>query len=178
MNYEPHELTERLRKIRAVITDIDGVLTNGCVGYGLEEPVKFFNYRDGHWIKMALRENLIVGFLSGKKSLANARRAAELGVTFCYEDAKDKLATFSEILSQYQLSSSACLYLGDDVIDLPVLRRVGVAVTPADGLALMEDFIPVWRTSRRGGEGVLQEVIEAWLRANGRFDAALERYCR
>ena len=173
---EQQELDLKLKKIKAIITDIDGVLTNGCVGYGADDFIKFFNYRDGHWIKMAMREGILVGFLSGRQSRANAKRAAELGVSFCLEDIKDKRSGFLEVLEKYQLAPEECLYIGDDIIDLPVLLQVGVPVTPADGLEFFEQELPLWRTSRAGGCGVLQEVIERLLRVQGLWDKALARY--
>ena len=90
---------EQFKKIRAVISDIDGVLTDGTVGYGLEDFVKFFNYRDGHWLKMAKRHGYIVGLISGRSSAANRKRAGELGLDFCKEDIHNKQTAFEEILA-------------------------------------------------------------------------------
>ncbi|MBQ4315616.1 MAG: phenylphosphate carboxylase subunit delta, partial [Lentisphaeria bacterium] len=86
--------SEQFKKIKLVLTDIDGVLTDGRVGYGADDFIKFFNYKDGHWIRMAMRAGIMVGFLSGRKCLANERRSQELGVTFCLEDVKDKGPAF------------------------------------------------------------------------------------
>ena len=119
----------------------------------------------------------MVGFLSGRKCLANEKRAEELGITFCREDIKDKGPEFQKILEEYNLAPEECLYVGDDVIDVPVMLRAGISVTPADGIALLDEYVD-WRTERNGGYGVLYEVIERLLRESGKLDALLERYCR
>ena len=168
--------SEQFKKIKLILTDIDGVLTDGKVGYGADDFIKFFNYKDGHWIRMAMRAGIMVGFLSGRQSNANGRRAAELGVTFCREDIKDKGPEFKKILQDYSLLPEECLYIGDDVIDVPVMLHAGISVTPADGIALLDEFVD-WRTSRNGGCGVLYEVVERVLRESGKLDALLERYC-
>ena len=90
---------EAFRKIKAVVLDVDGVLTDGRAGYGAEEEIKFFHLRDGHWMRMALRTGLKVGLLSGRGSRANRRRAEELGLSFCYENCKDKLEGFERDLA-------------------------------------------------------------------------------
>ena len=166
---------EQFKKIKLIISDIDGVLTDGKVGYGAPDFIKFFNYKDGQWIRVALRAGLMVGLLSGRKSEANARRAAELNITFCKEDCIRKGDAFKEILEEYSLKSDECLYVGDDLIDVPVMRRVGIAVAPADGVAELDEFID-WRTSRRGGDGVLYEVISKLLAARGDLDRQLDYY--
>ena len=169
--------SEQFRKIKLVLTDVDGVLTDGRVGYGTDDLVKFFNYKDGHWIRMAMRAGLMVGFLSGRKSPANSRFAAELGITFCREDIKNKGPEFQSILEEYSLQPEECLYVGDDVMDVPVMLQSGISVAPADGIALLDSYVN-WRTNRRGGEGVLYEVIERLLRESGKLDELLIRYCR
>ena len=125
---------EKARLIKAVILDIDGVLTDGRVGYGGPELIKFFHYRDGHWLKLAMRAGIMVGLLSGRGSPANRERAAELGITFVRENIHDKLEEFEKLLVEYQLKPEECLYMGDDVIDMPVLSRVGIPVAVADGV--------------------------------------------
>ena len=98
---------EQFKKIRAIISDIDGVLTDCRTGYGAPDFIKFFNYRDGHWLKMAKRQGYIVGFISGRSSEANRVRAKELDVDFCKEDIHEKLAAFEEILAEYNLVIAA-----------------------------------------------------------------------
>ena len=84
--------SDKLRKIKAVVLDVDGVLTDGRAGFGGENEIKFFHLRDGHWMKLAIRAGLKVGLLSGRGAKANRQRAGELGLSFCYENCKDKLS--------------------------------------------------------------------------------------
>ena len=124
---------------------------------------------------MAMRSGLMVGFLSGRKSNANAQRAAELGVTFCKEDIINKGEEFKNILKEYGVAPEECLYIGDDVIDIPVMRKVGIAVAPADAVSSVVEYVD-WQTIRCGGNGVLYEVIERLLAERGELDQALARY--
>ncbi|MCQ2379617.1 MAG: HAD hydrolase family protein [Victivallaceae bacterium] len=167
--------TEQYAKIKAIITDVDGVLTDCRVGYGLDELVKFFHYRDGHWIKLALRAGLIVGWLSGKSSKANRDRAAELGITFLEENVHRKIDGFGQILERYNLSADECLYIGDDLIDMPVMRRAGIAVAVADAIPELDEVAHM-RTKAIGGHGAVCEVIRELLIAQGKYEAVTERY--
>ncbi|MBE6368488.1 MAG: HAD-IIIA family hydrolase [Lentisphaerae bacterium] len=168
---------ERWQKIRAVVLDIDGILTDGRIGYGTGSPeeIKFFNVRDGHGIKLAMRSGLLVGVLSGRKSAANARRAEELGLSFVYENKKDKLTAFNELLQEYDLQADECLYMGDDTIDLPVMRLAGIAVTVADAMPYM-DTAADFRTERCAGQGAVREVIDLLLMRSGKWAEVMKRY--
>ena len=167
--------SEKFKKIRAVISDIDGVLTNGTVGYGAPDFIKFFNYRDGHWLKMAKRHGYIVGLISGRSSEANRRRAGELGLDFCKEDIINKITAFEEVLAEYDLKPEECLYVGDDIIDAPVMSRVGIAIAVADAVPALDEFAH-WRLKTPGGHGVFVEILERLFRESGIWDEVLERY--
>lgn len=169
--------SEAFRKIKAVVLDVDGVLTDGRAGYGAEEEIKFFHLRDGHWMRMALRTGLKVGILSGRGSRANRRRAEELGLSFCYENCKDKLEGFERLLAEHSLRAEECLYIGDDVIDMPVMRRAGVAVAVADGVPELDE-VTDFRTRTPGGHGAVCEVMRRLMMEQGTLDAQLERYRR
>ena len=166
---------DRIEKIKAIVLDIDGVLTDGRVGYDGEREIKFFNTRDGHGIKMAMRAGLKVGLLSGRSCEANRRRAAELGLSFCVEKCLNKRDGFLEILAQQQLAADECLYVGDDVVDIPPMRLAGIAVAVADGEEVL-DRVADFRTRRAGGHGAVREVINWLLAEQGKLDAVLERY--
>ena len=168
---------EKLRKIRAVVLDIDGVLTDGRVGYDGEKKIKFFNYRDGHWIKLALRAGLLVGALSGARADANAQRARELGLSFLYEGVKDKLSGFEQLLAEFKLAPEECLYMGDDAVDMPPMRRAGVAVAVQDAIPELDE-VAEWRTVTPGGHGAVREVMHELLAAQGKLDKVLEVYRR
>ena len=168
---------EKAGRVKAVILDVDGVLTDGRVGYGGPELIKFFHYRDGHWLKLAVRAGLIVGLLSGRSSRANRERAAELGLSFVREDVHDKLEEFEKLLREYGLKPEECLYMGDDVMDMPPMRRAGVAVAVADAVPELDE-VADWRTRLGGGHGAVCEAIRELLTAQGKLDGLLERYRR
>ena len=167
--------SERFKAIRAIISDIDGVLTDGRVGYGAPEFIKFFNYRDGHWLKLAKRHGYITGLISGRSSLANRMRARELNMDFCKEDIPDKRTAFEEILKEYALTPEQCLYVGDDLVDAPILSRVGISIAVADAVPALDEFID-WRLKTPGGHGVFVEILERLFRESGIWDQVLERY--
>ena len=169
--------SETFKRIRAVVLDVDGVLTDGRAGYGAAEGIKFFNMRDGHWMKLAMRAGLKVGLLSGRGSEANRKRAAELGLSFIYENCKDKLEGFERLLAEHGLRPEECLYIGDDVIDLPVLRRAGVAVAVADAVPELDEAAD-FRTQLPGGHGAVYEAIRRLLIEQEKLDSVMERYRR
>ncbi|OGV69150.1 MAG: hypothetical protein A3K19_15495 [Lentisphaerae bacterium RIFOXYB12_FULL_65_16] len=165
-------------RVRAVVLDVDGVMTDGRVGYGGgQDEVKFFDVRDGHAIKMLRRAGIRVGMLSGRSSPANRRCAEELGLDFVLEGAKDKLAAFERLCLDQGLDPSECLYMGDDVVDLPVLRRAGVGVAVADAVEEVRESVE-WVTASRGGAGAVREVAVALLKRQGRWDELMSRYLR
>lgn len=168
---------DKLKQIRAVILDIDGVLTDGRVGFSGDnlEEIKFFDVKDGHAIRMLSRAGFKIGALTGRSSRINERRARELELDFLYQNAKVKLDKFMQLLEEQSLTAEQCLYIGDDVIDLPVMRRCAIGVAVADAtpetLALAD-----WVTTARGGRGAIREVVTELLKAQGLYEEALKRY--
>ncbi|MDD3117743.1 MAG: HAD-IIIA family hydrolase [Victivallales bacterium] len=161
--------------IKAIVLDIDGVLTDGHIGYAGPREIKFFHVRDGHGLKMAMRAGLKVGVLSGRSSEANRIRAKELGFDFMYEGKKDKRTAFGELLAEQGLQAEECLYMGDDVVDIPVLRQAGIAVTVADAPEIMDEFCQE-RTRARGGCGAVREIVELLLKKQNKWQQQMERY--
>lgn len=169
-------MNERIRKIRLLLLDVDGVMTDGRIIFdsnGVES--KFFNVKDGHGIKMVQRAGIEVGIISGRGSVVVSNRAAELGISLVYQKSLDKLAPYQEILKRTELTDDQVAFMGDDVIDIPVLRRVGFAAAPADAV---DDVFPyVHFTSRyRGGWGAVREVCDLLLREQGKWDEITSRY--
>lgn len=168
---------QKLTLIEAVVLDIDGVLTDGRIGYGgdSENEIKFFNVRDGHGIKLAMRAGLKVGILSGRRSKANAVRAKELGLSFVYEGCHNKREGFEKLCAEQNLDPSHVMYIGDDVVDIPPMRECGFAVSVGDGVAEL-DAVCDMRTKAFGGRGAVREAIETLLKGKGLWDALMERY--
>ncbi len=163
-------------KIKAVVLDIDGVLTDGRIGYGADSnEIKFFHVRDGLRIALALRAGLKVGILSGRQSAANRTRARELKLSFMVEGCLNKLDGWEQLLRQENLQPEECMYVGDDLIDLPPLRRCGLAVAVGDASPEVKsaaDFI----TPHSGGQGAVGDALEFLLKGQKRWDELLQRY--
>ncbi len=171
-------MDERLQSIRLLLLDVDGVMTDGRIIFdsnGVES--KFFNVKDGHGIKMVQRAGIEVGIISGRGSVVVSNRAAELGISLVYQKALDKLTPYQEILERTELTDAQVAFMGDDVIDIPVLRRVGFAVAPADAV---DDVFPYvhFTTRNRGGWGAVREVCDLLLRGQGKWDDITARYFR
>lgn len=169
-------LEDRLKKIRLVIFDVDGVLTDGRITFGgIDLEIKSFDVRDGHGIKIAMRCGLEVAFVTGRTSTVVARRAEDLGISKVYQGVWDKRPVMAELMNDLKLEADQVAVIGDDVVDIPLLRRAGVGFTvPEAPLEVLReaDFI----TRHRGGFGAAREMVEVILKAQGKWDGALERY--
>ena len=163
-------------KIRLLLFDVDGVLTDGRIllhADGTESKV--FDIKDGTAIVWALRLGLTVGFLSARTSIATSRRAAQLGVTLLHQGVSSKLETYEQIADELLLEDEQIAYMGDDILDLPVLARVGLSTAPADAAPDVLTRVH-WVSRRNGGAGAVRELIEMVLRAQGQWDAVLATY--
>lgn len=169
-------LSIRCSKIKAIILDVDGVLTNGQIGYRDDgNEIKFFHVRDGHGLKLAQRAGLKIGILSGRRSLANRIRFEELKLDFMYEAIKDKDEGFTRLLEEQALSAEECMYFGDDVVDARPMSRCGLAVAVGDAVAEL-DQVAHLRTRASGGNGAIREGIEFLLKEQGQWEKLMERY--
>ena len=170
-------LPGNISEIKAIVLDVDGVLTDGRIGYGGGSPreIKFFDVRDGQGIRLAMRAGLRVGILSGRKSQANRVRAKELGLSFLYEGCLDKLSGWETLLVEQGLKPEECMYIGDDIVDMPPMRRAGFPVAVADASPEL-DSVAVLRTRHSGGRGAVREAIEILLKGQGKWDSVLEKY--
>ena len=169
-------MDERLKKIRLLILDVDGVMTDGRIIFdsnGVES--KFFNVKDGHGIKMLQRSGIEIGIISGRESVVVTNRAIELGIHQVHQKSLDKLAPFRKILDATGFSEEETAFMGDDLIDIPVMRRVGFAAAPADAIAEVLPFAH-FVARNKGGWGAVREVCDLLLKAQGSWDAATSRY--
>lgn len=156
----PSYLADKARRIKLVVFDVDGVLTDGTLSYsGDGEHVKHFNVKDGVGIKLLQRFDVATAIISAKKSDALARRAADLGVTHFYPGTKDKWPCLEELLGQLDITPEQVCYVGDDVIDLKVMKKIGLPVAPSDGFWMVRQHA-AFVTSVPGGKGVAREVAD------------------
>ena len=166
-------LAERCRALKLILTDVDGVMTDGTVLLLPDgSEAKAFHVRDGLAIVLAHRAGLKTGILSGRSSQAVAVRAAELGMGLVRQGVSDKGSALREILAAEGLEAHEVAYIGDDVNDLPVMRAVALTAAPADApLEVRAEAFMVMEA--RGGKGCLREFIESILRARGDWDEVL-----
>lgn len=163
-------------RIKLVLFDVDGVLTDGTVVMHADgSESKGFHIRDGAGIVWAQRAGLAVGLLSARSSGATAHRAAQLAIRIVEQGVRSKLASYEQILADQQLDDGAVAYMGDDLLDLPVLSRVGLSAAPADAAPEVRDSVD-WVSTHGGGRGAAREFIELILRAQGRWDGVLREY--
>lgn len=166
-------LAERCRRLKLVLSDVDGVMTDGTVLLlpdGLD--AKAFNIRDGLGIVLAQRAGLKLGLISGRSSESVARRAAELRMAVVRQGVRDKGAELRAVLAELQLSPLEVAYIGDDVNDLPVITQVGLSAAPADAPFEVRNAA-FMVTEAAGGHGCLREFLEAILRARGDWERVL-----
>ena len=178
----------RARKIKLLLMDVDGVLTDGRIYYVPADTgsryrgtrpslieTKTFHSRDGLGLRFAHQAGLRTGILSGRESPVVEHRARELGIHFIRQGAREKLAPYREILEEAGLRDEQVCYVGDDLVDLPVLVRVGLAVGVGDGHPLLTQYVH-YVTRAPGGLGAVRETIELILSAQGKFQPVLDRY--
>ncbi len=169
-------LKEKALKIKAVVLDIDGVLTDGSIGYWQNsDEIKFFDVKDGLAISLALQNGIKVGILSGRSSKANKVRAGELRLSFFYEGEKDKGKGFDKILSEHNLEAFECMYIGDDIIDIPPIKRAGISVAVGDAVEELDTFCS-FRTKAIGGKGAVREAIVWLLKEKDLWENIVQRY--
>jgi len=173
---EKENLQTKLKRIRLLLLDVDGVLTDGRIILDdRDAETKFFYAQDGSGIKYLLRSGLKCAFISGRKSAAVSRRAEELGIEDCYQDAKDKMVAYEKILQKFGLKDEEAAYVADDLTDLPLLRRVGLSVAVADAAEEVKQA-SIYVTTRPGGRGAVREVTQLILKAQGKWQEILLRY--
>ncbi len=176
MKKADQDIIDRARKIKLLILDCDGVLTDGrIIMLPGSDETKAFDVKDGHGIVMAQRAGLRIAIISGRKSSAVRARAKELGVAHLYEMAWVKTEPYEKVLAEEGLADEEVCYVGDDVVDIPLMRRAGLGVAVADAVEETKQHSHIV-TERGGGRGAVREVIEFILRAQDKWDEAMARY--
>jgi len=167
---------EKAARVTLLLLDVDGVLTDGGIVYDAEgREIKAFHVRDGHGIKMIQGAGVEVGIITGRRSAIVEIRARELGIGLVRQRALDKVAAWREILGEKHLAPEQTAYVGDDIVDVPLMRAVGFAAAVADAephVAAVADYV----ASRPGGRGAVREIIEFLLHARGAWETAAAQY--
>lgn len=174
-NY-PLAVVKAAQKIRLVLLDVDGVLTDGKLHYGNSgEELKAFDIQDGLGIKLLQQAGIKVGIITGRSSTLLERRAKELSIDPLVQGREDKLTALNELLETMDISLDEIAFMGDDLPDLAVIRRVGLGITPANGnIQLVNQAL--WQTVKVGGNGAVREVAELILEAQGKLKPLIETY--
>lgn len=166
----------RAAQVKLMIFDVDGVLTDGSLYFGVQgEELKRFNVLDGQGIKMLQLAGIESAIISARQSEIVVKRASELGLRHLQQGVPDKVAAFERLMAQLELDVGACGYVGDDVIDLPILARVGFAASVANGHSEVRARVH-YVTQASGGNGAVRELCDFVLRAQAKYETAIARY--
>lgn len=170
------DILDKASQIKLLIFDVDGVLTDGSLFLGDDgQEYKAFHSRDGHGIKMLQRHGVRCAVITGRTSRVVEHRMLNLGIELVYQGQHDKLEGFADLLDRVQLSPQQVAYVGDDVVDLPVMRKVGLAIAVQDAHPWVLKHAH-WQTPRGGGRGAARDVCELLLEARGVLRQELESY--
>lgn len=166
------DVTRRARAVRLAIFDVDGVMTDGTIYIGARgEAFKAFNILDGHGVKMLQAAGIATAIISGRKSAAVAYRAKELAIRHVRQGVPDKVAAFERLRKKLEVEPEACAFMGDDVVDLEVMRRCGFAVAVPNAVEAVRRAAH-YVTQAPGGRGAVREFCELVIRARGQLAAA------
>jgi 3-deoxy-D-manno-octulosonate 8-phosphate phosphatase (KDO 8-P phosphatase) len=173
---EERELKEIAKGLKMLILDVDGVLTDGRIILDNDgNEFKSFHVRDGHGIKMLQRAGVRVAIITGRYSKVVERRARELGITEIYQRCHAKTVAFDHIIEKYGLSEKEAAYMGDDVVDIPVFKRVGMPIAVKDAEDSAKDHAAMI-TENPGGRGAVREVCDFLLKAKGLWESTTREY--
>jgi 3-deoxy-D-manno-octulosonate 8-phosphate phosphatase (KDO 8-P phosphatase) len=170
------ELKKIAQSIKLLILDVDGVLTDGSIildDRGNE--YKLFHVRDGHGIKMLMKTGVEVALITGRKSQVVRRRAEELGIREVFQKCHDKVAAYQDLLRRYSLDEGEVAYVGDDIVDGPVMNRVGLPIAVSDADPRVKKYA-LYVTKHRGGRGAVREVTDYILEAKGLWQGIIDEY--
>jgi 3-deoxy-D-manno-octulosonate 8-phosphate phosphatase (KDO 8-P phosphatase) len=172
------ELKQKIKKIKLVILDVDGVLTDGKIIYsGLKNDTKEFDVKDGFGVTLLHRAGIAAVILSARASKSIKRRALDMHLSAVYQNAYEKLKVYNKILKRFKLQNEQVCFMGDDLVDLPVLRRVGLSICTScsiDEIKKEADYV----TKNKGGSGAVREIADLILKTQGKWQKVTERYYR
>lgn len=170
------KLIEKINKIKLAIFDVDGVLTDGRIIFDAAgTETKCFDVKDGHGIKLLMRGRIDVAIITARESKVVFHRAQDLGIALVYQGVRDKKRALDDITAKTGIAPSEMAYMGDDIIDLPVLTRVGLSATVSDAVdevRAMADFV----ASKPGGRGAVRELVDLILKTQGKWDEVVRPY--
>lgn len=171
-----NEILTRAKKIKLLILDVDGVLSNGYIMIDDSgKELKQFHIHDGLGIVLLQQTGVHLAIISGRKSHLVAHRMQQLGITKVYQGYDNKITPYEELLKEYQLTHEQVAYVGDDLIDIPLLKRVGLAITVPNSMSLVKEYAH-HETDKVGGHGAVREVCEIIMEAQDTLKPTYQRY--
>ena len=166
----------KLAQIKLLLLDVDGVLTDGGITYSdTGEQIKTFNSKDGFGLRLLMDSGIRVGIITGRKSKALEHRCKNLGISLLFDGIKDKSKALDKIAAETKIKPDQMAFAGDDLIDLPVMKTVGVSFCVSDACKEVKDHSDII-TRLKGGHGAVREICETILKAQGLWDAILNKY--
>ncbi|BAW80988.1 3-deoxy-D-manno-octulosonate 8-phosphate phosphatase [Candidatus Nitrosoglobus terrae] len=176
MLHPTHDILDKALVIKLAIFDVDGVLTDGGLHFGSNgQEYKVFHARDGHGMKMLQHTGVRIGIITGRTSLVVDHRMKDLGIIDVYQGQQPKLPAYEHLLQKCKLQPHEIAYVGDDLVDLAIMQRVGLAITVQDAHPLVKQHAH-WITPNVGGRGAARDVCELIMEAQGTFKALLESH--
>jgi 3-deoxy-D-manno-octulosonate 8-phosphate phosphatase (KDO 8-P phosphatase) len=170
------ELADKIMAVKLVVFDVDGVLTDGRIIFSNSgEETKLFDVKDGHGIKILMRMGIDVAIITARESEVVRRRARDLGITHVFQGIKDKKKSLEELVKASGITPAEMAYMGDDIIDLPVLKRVAFSAAVADAVAEVIERVD-YVAQRPGGRGAARELAELILKVQGKWDEVMKLY--
>jgi 3-deoxy-D-manno-octulosonate 8-phosphate phosphatase (KDO 8-P phosphatase) len=170
------EVRERAAKVRLLILDVDGVLTDGRIIMDHKgREIKAFNVRDGHGLRLLREAGIEVAILTGRSSPVVQKRADDLGILWVRQGIHDKVGAYQEIARKMGITDDEACFIGDDLVDIPLLKRVGIPIVVGDGAPEAKRFAR-YVTQSSGGKGAVREVCDLLLQTQGKWEAVLRRY--
>ena len=171
-----NDILEKARGIELVIFDVDGVLTDGSLFLGDDgQEYKTFHSRDGHGMVMLMESGVKIAIITGRTSNVVRIRMESLGIEYLFQGHRDKLPPYEELKSELGVADERIAYVGDDVVDLPIMRRAGLAIAVQDAHPLVRQHAH-WQTPHGGGRGAARDVCEMIMEAQGSLQGMLEKY--
>jgi len=172
------QILRKAKQLKLLILDVDGVLTDGRLFFDKNgDEYKCFHARDGHGIKLLRQTGVEVAVISGRKSKSVALRMKNLGVEYVYQGHENKIAAFNEIIQSMGIKPEQAAHMGDDLLDLPIMVRVGLSIAVDDANDSVKDYAD-WCTKTQGGMGAVREVCDFIMQAQGTFDDVLKSYMK
>ena len=167
---------KNLKDIQLLLLDVDGVLTDGSIIYSDEDSeTKVFNVKDGYGLKLVMSTGIKVGLVTGRTSKALHRRCRDLGIKYIYDGVQQKAPLLDKIVLETGVGADNTAFIGDDLPDIPLMRRIGLSIAVADAHEMVRDYSD-WITSAPGGRGAVREVCDALLKARGDWDKLMEKF--